>query len=1556
MLSHQSETKLISLDTIAQTEDDCKKSLFTQCIPLIDKDQEEINKQILNSINQYQAHAIKYIGCSGKKYENMYNQLENLRNDTIPEAFHHCSDHQFIEIKEILVSFLELLNDELRMPDNKESLITRFNAKLTDITWVNIHEKLVDFITEIYEEDLEKAVINENTDTMKNIIRSKWLNVRSVLLFKACENGKLESAKALLNMLNVNINYQKDYGDYHKGATPFGIAAESGHIEIIKLLKNFPGLDPNLSRKWDNSTPLLCAVRTNNVELVKELIDIPGIDIDLVNKYKKNPLIEAINQKNIQIVEVLLDAGANLQLLKIPPTGIHDIDSLLQASLQEVLIKLMLQLGYLSNKNGICNPFSMAILLTAMSNDNSLFNLFDLLFSLRKLKLNEYKISVMQQKIIPGTIFVRKSDHFLEYKFISPQGKPINDRYEIGMDLKDKPLTTEFLEKKLPDILKHALSKGYTDLSDVKTFKNNHDNLIKQAQNDALKAMEIKNKNDLNEKEKIEFIKITREKLKGLRAKLSDAETYKENLFIQMTALFDAMDIYQHYTEYLDFHPINNSIDKPRVGIEPTEDHIIDLIKPSCLHVNPKELFINRFMGAYKKDELAHHYLGELRQLLKESKVITGPIILRLGSTNHIFTILYRKITDKWYFYDINSFPRSKKELKNYEFEKNEDLASRIVNNLLLGVDSAYTLIDTRIFTAAENIFPQVGAWDYFLSVKEKENATKIRKAELTRIIDKWYEKLLPFHQVTPEKILIKVHDEGTLLFLASRAGYVDNVKELIQMKADPNAYSTFGFTSFHIALITGHVNVFNELLKSKIKIIVNRKSKEEKNTLLSLAAFSDKSEIAEIILKNKMLVSQINPNLIDIYHQTPLFIAACKGTVSIVKLLLNTVFKYPLDLDCSKNGYTPLHAASEHNHDEIVELLLNSNKVDVNKQTKDGCTALYTAIFHNNTTIAKKLIQTGKINFNIRTIDKGQTPLMIAIYEKEWDIVKDILQTKRSRYDFDINMPDLIGHTAVHYAALEKDVIGLKMILESKYYADKINLEAFSIHFYTPIMTAVVCNNIEAVKLLLNTHKVNPNRTFIDSGMSLLDYAIQNDFNEIIDILLNIPNIDLNIFDKNEVTPLTRAISYKDKDLVKKILMTGKADVNLLTPTNHFPPLQWATDSMQHEMVRILLSYNANPNVCNTFGYTPLYYSCKQNDMDSINEYLKMDKIDMDLCGDGASSPLFHAAMKGYTPIVKALLQNKANPNLPRVYDGATPIYMAAQFDFYHVVQMLLEYNADPNITLTMKGNIVKEYPDGEYPPSPLEIAVKKGNINVVTQLLTHKAEPFKKEQYPDCASEALKKCCGYQAKTSEELAEHYKDFIEMDTIIQKLTNKVKTIFTDEKIIQRYTDKLMQSYENYVDGTHANEIVNQLIEIRKDIESSECEKTIEDFREKYRIKDHVKLGQLLFSPSRVDRSKEFITMALDNFMEEYNDNHSSIHTSFKKCLHRHFDKDSLESLRHSIYSEIRFLSFSRMQNKNYFIKSLENIGLQITKLSFDLGYSSHSPFNSKNIEKQRQL
>lgn len=121
-------------------------------------------------------------------------------------------------------------------------------------------------------------------------------------LMRAAMDGNYNKVKALLNS-GTDPNCRID-----SGLTPIYSAVLSGNIEVVKLLIDH-NANPNI--RFNENNAIIQAVEHQYSDIIKLLIK-AGVDLeqgDSVGNY--TPLFLATSVQNLEIVKILLEAGAN---------------------------------------------------------------------------------------------------------------------------------------------------------------------------------------------------------------------------------------------------------------------------------------------------------------------------------------------------------------------------------------------------------------------------------------------------------------------------------------------------------------------------------------------------------------------------------------------------------------------------------------------------------------------------------------------------------------------------------------------------------------------------------------------------------------------------------------------------------------------------------------------------------------------------------------------------------------------------------------------------------------------------------------------------------------------------------------------------------------------------------------------------------------------------------------------------------------------------------------------------------------------------------------------
>jgi ankyrin repeat protein len=144
------------------------------------------------------------------------------------------------------------------------------------------------------------------------------------------------------------------------------------------------------------------------------------------------------------------------------------------------------------------------------------------------------------------------------------------------------------------------------------------------------------------------------------------------------------------------------------------------------------------------------------------------------------------------------------------------------------------------------------------------------------------------------------------------------------------------------------------------------------------------------------------------------------------------------------------------------------------------------------------------------------------------------------------------------------------------------------------------------------------------------------------------------------------------------------------------------ARSGTMEEMKALMQKNKDTINALNPMGFSPLILACYRGNT-QVADYLAKHVKDINYNSSNGTA-LAAASVKGYTALVKVLLENKANPNIADA-SGMTPLLYATQFENKEIIQLLLQYKAD------------KKMADNEG-KSPMDYAVFTKNQEIIDLL----------------------------------------------------------------------------------------------------------------------------------------------------------------------------------------------------------------------------------------------
>ncbi|MDP0588885.1 MAG: ankyrin repeat domain-containing protein [Candidatus Endonucleobacter bathymodioli] len=358
--------------------------------------------------------------------------------------------------------------------------------------------------------------------------------------------------------------------------------------------------------------------------------------------------------------------------------------------------------------------------------------------------------------------------------------------------------------------------------------------------------------------------------------------------------------------------------------------------------------------------------------------------------------------------------------------------------------------------------------------------------------------------QVDPQNSL-----HNTPLHIAIKYNKKEHLKALLAAKASINIENYMGYTPLHYAATLTDPEPLNMLLNHNASLGVDAIQVDITNkkgfTPLHFAVLQAKKESIKLLLAAKAS------------SNTALHFAIQVGNIECLRLLLdveNILVNVPND-----EGYTPLHYAVKTDQAEIVKVLLTVDGIhQVQKMNKQGNTPLHVAIMRGNIEVIKALLTVDGIHqVNIMGAN-DYTPLHLAT------ILDDpaSLDTLLAVTDIQVDITNKKGSTPLHLAVMQGKKESIKLLLAAK---ASINIE--NSMGYTPLHYAATLPDPEPLKMLLNHNAslgvkgMNANVTSKIDNITPLHWAAMVGKIECIRTLLAVEGIEINIKDKDGLTPL---------------------------------------------------------------------------------------------------------------------------------------------------------------------------------------------------------------------------------------------------------------------------------------------------------------------------------------------------------------------------------------------------------------------------------------------------
>ncbi|XP_042728336.1 ankyrin repeat and SOCS box protein 15 isoform X2 [Lagopus leucura] len=331
-----------------------------------------------------------------------------------------------------------------------------------------------------------------------------------------------------------------------------------------------------------------------------------------------------------------------------------------------------------------------------------------------------------------------------------------------------------------------------------------------------------------------------------------------------------------------------------------------------------------------------------------------------------------------------------------------------------------------------------------------------------------------------------KTCDGETPLTLAAKAGFVENVRALLEKGVWPNTTNDKGETPLLIAVRSGSFEMVSTLIKHNCRI---HQPCVKRWSAMHEAAKQGRKDIVSLLLKNGG-----NVNLKDGYGVTPLGVAAEYGHCDVLEHLIHKGGDVQALAD---DGSSILFEAAGGGNPDCVSLLLEYGGSG-NVPNKAGLLPIHKAAYEGHYLVLKYLIP---VTSQTAIQKSGISPVHSAADGQNSQCLELLIEN-----DFDVNtvLDDHISNsydderkTALYFAVSNNDILCTEILLKAGANPNKDPLNC--------LLVAVRGGNHEIVRLLLS-YGANVNCYFMMVNDTHFPSAIQYALNDevMLRLLLN--------------------------------------------------------------------------------------------------------------------------------------------------------------------------------------------------------------------------------------------------------------------------------------------------------------------------------------------------------------------------------------------------------------------------------------------------------------------
>ncbi len=272
-----------------------------------------------------------------------------------------------------------------------------------------------------------------------------------------------------------------------------------------------------------------------------------------------------------------------------------------------------------------------------------------------------------------------------------------------------------------------------------------------------------------------------------------------------------------------------------------------------------------------------------------------------------------------------------------------------------------------------------------------------------------------------------------TALQAAAQNGHINVIQLLIKYNVDPEIEDKDGDRAIHHAAFGNEPAVIELLTKGGVRCDLNARNKR-RQTALHIGVNKLHLKVVQMLVNLHAHVS-----LQDLDGDTPIHDAITKKNQPIIQILLNANADISI---CNNSGFNPIHHAALRGNADAIRIIIDKLQEQekawlIDEKKEDGFTPLLLACLNNHYEVVKLLIESSKANINSKNLNQ-QSALHLAIDRQNYNIARLLVDSR-----CELNGQNKDGDSPMHCVVRNFNLVHVKQYVNHKNSGDSSVLKS---------------------------------------------------------------------------------------------------------------------------------------------------------------------------------------------------------------------------------------------------------------------------------------------------------------------------------------------------------------------------------------------------------------------------------------------------------------------------------------------------------------------------------